>query len=167
MPAGAAVTGAKVKPAPYAKSLCSKIGKWQSTIVDASDDATAAGPTTAKAAKKVLLKLINRSLKATKKVVKDLKKVGDPDVTGGKQISNIFRQGFSQVVSRLTQTRQALKDADTGDTATFQAAARTAEDALEAGLESVQQGLRAAGTIDVPELNEAFNAESACTDITS
>jgi len=166
VPAGA-TTAVKAKPAPWAKSVCSKVGGWRSSIEKASEKAASAAPSTAKAAKKTLVKLIGRSLKATKKLSKDLKKIGTPGVNGGKQVSSIIRQGFKQVQSTLGQALKELKAADTGDAATFLTAARLTEDSLEAGLEHVEQALRAATLIDVPELVEAFGAQSGCTDVTA
>src|SRR5687767_9979745 len=136
-----AITAAKAKPAPWAKSVCSKIGGWRNSIEKASDQAASAAPSTAKAAKKTLVKLVNRSLKATKKVIKDLKKIGAPNVADGKDVSSIISQGFKQVRSTFGQALKELKAADTIDPVSFQGAARAAEDSLEAGLEHVEQAL--------------------------
>ena len=165
-PAGAAA-GAKAKPAPWAKSVCSKIGAWRTTIEDASEQAASGAPANAKAAKKALVKLVGTSLKATKRLVKDLKKVGAPTVDDGKQISSVLVQQIRQVQATIAGALTQLKDAPTSDAATFQGAAHGVEDSLEAGLESVQQALRAATLFDAPELVAAFNAEPACTDITA
>jgi len=165
-PAGA-TSAAKSKPAPWAKSVCTKIGAWHKAIEKASDKATSGSPSSAKAAKKTLLKLLGSTITATKKLLKDLRKVGAPTGPGGKQASSIVQQGYVQALSTITEARSELKSASTSDVGEFQGAARTAEDSLEAGLEHVQQAMRAATTIDSPALVGAMNAQSACTDLTA
>lgn len=165
-PAGAA-TAAKAKPAPWSKSVCTKIGAWRKTIDKASAKATSGSPSTAKAVKKTLLKLLSSTRTATKKLLKDLKKIGAPAGSGGKLVSSTIQQGYVQALSTITEARSELKSADTSDVGAFQGAARTAEDSLEAGLEHVEQALRAATNIDSPDLLAAMNAQSACTDLTA
>lgn len=165
-PAGAA-SATKAKPAPWSKSVCTKIGTWRKTIEKASDKATSGSPSTAKAVKKTLLKLLGSTRTATKKLLKDLKEIGAPTGSGGKQVSSIIQQGYVQALSTISEARNELKAADTSDVGAFQGAARTAEDSLEAGLEHVEQALRAATTIDSSDLVAAMNAQMACTDLTA
>ncbi|MEX0666147.1 MAG: hypothetical protein WD598_15455 [Acidimicrobiia bacterium] len=157
---------AKAKPAAYAKSVCSSLDSWLTKIESASAQASAAPPTTPAQGKKALLKLVGSAVNATKALVGKLKKTGPPAVEGGADVQSIVVGQFKQVQSTLTNARKSLKQLPADDPVAFVAQSRTAQDAVEAGLESVQAALNAASALDVAPLVKAFNAQATCQQLT-
>ena len=162
----AASAPTKAKPAAWAKTVCTALGDWRAKIVSAAADAGTNPPTTAAQGKKALLKLTGKSLAATKALVAKLKKAGPPAVSGGGDVASIVIDQFNQAARTFATVRKSLKKLSTDDPGAFVNASRTAEDALESGLEHVQAALNAGTTLDVAPLVTAFNAESACQDLT-
>jgi hypothetical protein len=163
---GSASAPAKSKPAAYAKSVCTSLNSWLTKVDAASAQASATAPTTPAEGKKALVKLVKSALKATKALVGKLKKAGPPAVDGGPDVHEIIVGQFKQVQSTLTTARAAVKEVSPDDPVAFVAQSRTAQDAVEAGLESVQAALNAASDLDAAPLVEAFNAQAACQQLT-
>jgi len=170
LPMAAAVGGAsapaKAKPAAYAKSVCKSLSTWLTKIETAAAKASATPPTTPAKGKKALVKLVGSALTATKKLVGKLKKAGPPAVEGGGDVQSIIVEQFKQVQSTMTTARTSVKRLPSDDPVAFVAQSRTAQDALESGLESVQAGLNIANDLDVAPLVTAFNAQPTCQELT-
>jgi hypothetical protein len=164
---GGASAPAKSKPAAYAKNVCTSLNSWLAKVDAASTQASATPPTTPAEGRKALMKLVGATLKATKVLVGKLKKAGPPIVEGGADVHEIVVGQFKQVQSTLTTARSVVKQVSPDDPVAFVAQSRTAQDAVEAGLESVQAALNAASDLDVAPLVEAFNAQSACQQLTA
>jgi hypothetical protein len=154
-------------PAPWAKSVCGALDAWVRAVTKASSKAADSSPTTAAATKKALTGLLNRTVKETAKVRAKLAKAGKPSVSGGKQIAATVNEGFRQVNSSLKGAKQSLAAADPADAATFTAAVRGTQDALESGLESIQAAFSAARDADASALVTAFAAEPTCQAVAS
>lgn len=159
--AGAAAP-AKAKPAAWAKTVCTSLTAWIDKIESASASASATPPATPADGKKSLVKMVSASISATKKLVKKVKKVGAPAVENGSSVQSIVLGQLKQVQSTLTGAKATLQQLPTDDPSAFVAQSRTAQDAIEAGLEGVQAALNAASDLDIAPLVEAFNAESSC-----
>jgi hypothetical protein len=166
-PVAASAPAAKAKPDAWATDVCSALGDWVTKVEDVSGAATDVGATTPAEGKKALVKLVNGALKATKALVGDLEKAGAPAVQRGSAVAQIVRGQFEQVQSTLTNARATLKQLSTDDPAAFVSQSRAAQDAIEAGLESVQAALNAATDLDVAPLVAAFNEASACQGLTT
>jgi hypothetical protein len=162
--AGAAVPAAAptTAPAPWAKSVCGALDAWVRAVTKASSAAAASSPTTAAATKKSLTAMLSRTVKETAKARAKLAKAGKPNVAGGKQIAATVNEGFRQVSSSLKGAKQAVATADPADPATFTAAVRGAQDAVESGLESIQAAFSAARDTDTDALVTAFASEPSC-----
>jgi hypothetical protein len=163
---GSASAPAKAKPAAYAKSVCTGLSTWLTKIESAAAQASATPPTTPAQGKKALVKLVGSALTATKALVGKLKKAGPPAVERGGDVQSIMVEQFKQVQATLTNARKSLKQLPADDPVAFVAQSRTAQDALESGLESVQAGLNIASDLDVAPLVKAFNAQPACQELT-
>jgi len=163
--AGAAVP-TKTKPAKFAASVCTSLGDWVTKIEAAAEKASATPPTTPAAGKKALVKLVGSAIGATKTLVAKLKKAGTPAVEDGALVASTVTQQFKAVQSALTSARVTLKQIPADDPVAFVAQSRTAQDAIESGLEGVSGALDAASNLDVAPLAEAFNAESSCAALT-
>lgn len=157
-----AIASTKTKPAKWAATVCTSLGDWVTTIEAAGEKAAATAPTTPAAGKKSLVKLIGSAIGATKALVKKLKAAGVPAVDDGALVASTIGQQFKAVQSALTSARTTLKQIPADDPVAFVAQSRTAQDAIEAGLEGVQGALNAATNLDVAPLVEAFNAEPSC-----
>lgn len=158
---------AKTKPATWAKSVCGSLGTWLDKIESAAAHTAAAPPTTPAEAKKALVKLVGTAIGATKKLVAALKKAGPPAVKGGGDVASIVIDQFNQTARTFSSVRKSLKALPSDDAVAFVAASRSAEDALESGLEHVQAAFNAASNLDVAPLVKAFNAQPACQQLTA
>jgi hypothetical protein len=152
----------KAKPAAWAKTVCTSLTTWIGSIESVSADASATPPATPADGKKALVKMVNASIAATKKLVKKVKKVGAPAVENGSSVQSIVLGQLKQVQSTLTGAKATLQQLPTDDPAAFVAQSRTAQDAIEAGLEGVQAAINAASDLDIEPLVAAFNAEASC-----
>jgi len=154
-------------PGPWAKSVCGALDAWVGAVDNASSKAVDASPTTAAATKKALTAMLTRTAKETAKLRAKLAKAGKPKVAGGKQIAATVKEGFRQVQSSLKGAKRSLATADPADSATFTAAVRGAQDAVESGLESIQAAFSAARDTDASALVTAFAAEPSCQAVAS
>ncbi|MEX2256213.1 MAG: hypothetical protein WEC34_12300 [Acidimicrobiia bacterium] len=157
-----AAGAATQSPKKWAGSVCGALDAWIGDITAASDAAGKAAPTSSAQVKKKLTKVLVLTQGETKTLIKKLKAAGEPDVKGGKQIAATMREGYAQVLRTVTSARKVLSKASTKDPTVFMNAARTAQDALESGLEGIQAAFSAARTADTPALVTAFAANKRC-----
>ena len=158
---GRSVTRATA-PAPWAKQVCSALGSWLDALDRAAETAAGDGGD-AIAAKKALTKMLKNARKATATAQGKLLKAGAPKSPNGKQIASFVKETYAQVLRSITQAQKAVARAKATDPVAFVTAARSAQDAVEASLESQQAALRSATDADDPKLVAAFAEESACT----
>jgi paraquat-inducible protein B len=156
VPAGAA------SPKAWTTSVCGALDTWVTKVSAASATTTKTAPKSSVDAKKRLTKLLSTTQQQTKELLAEVTEAGKPDVKGGQQIAATMREGFAQVQRTVAQARRSLAQAPTSDPTTFMAAARTAQDALEAGLEGIQAAFSAARTADAAPLLKAFAANDDC-----
>jgi hypothetical protein len=167
LPLTAASGAGAAAPKDWAGSVCGALDTWVTKVSAASTKTKTAVPKSAADAKKRLLKLLTTTQRQTKALVAELKRAGKPDVKGGQQIAATMREGFAQVQRTITQARKSLASAPTSDPTTFMTGARTAQDALEAGLEGIQAAFSAARTADAPALVKAFAANDDCAAVSA
>jgi hypothetical protein len=161
---GTSATASAAPPAAWATSVCGALDTWRQDVDTAADKAAAAGATDAKRAKKALNTFLASADGATSDLVDALKQAGAPSGSGGKKVATTLKSSFGQVNRAIAQAKKTVAKAKTGSTGAFVATARSAQDAVEAGLESTQAALGAARFLDSPALLAAFSAESACAD---
>jgi hypothetical protein len=162
--AGGRSVAAATPPAKWTGSVCTSLAAWRDTLHTA---ASTAGETTTGAplaSKQALSKLLATSNAATVKLLATLKKAGVPADTGGKKTASTIRQGFAQAQRSIAEAKKSVAKASAKDKAKLLASARSAQDGVEAGLESVQTALGVARYLDSPALLDAFKAEVACAD---
>jgi hypothetical protein len=160
---GRSVAGATA-PAKWTGSVCTSLATWRDALTTAASTAGETSTGDAKASKQALSKLLTASDAATAKLLASLKKAGVPSDTGGKKTASTIRQGFAQAKRTIAQAKKTVAKASPKDKAKLLATARSAQDGLEAGLESVQTALGVARYLDSPALLDAFTAEIACSD---
>ena len=156
IPAGA------TSPKAWTNSVCGALDMWVTKVNAASAKTSKTAPKSSVDAKKRLTKLLSTTQQQTKVLLADVKDAGKPDVKGGQQIAATMREGFVQVQRTVAQAKRSLAQAPTTDPTTFMTAARTAQDALEAGLEGIQAAFSAARTADAAPLLKAFSANDDC-----
>lgn len=156
LPAGAA------SPKAWTKSVCGALDTWVTKVSAASAKTVTTAPKSSVDAKRRLMKVLSTTQQQTKALVAEVKDAGKPDVQGGQQIAATMREGFAQVQRTIAQAKRSLAQAPTTDPTTFMTAARTAQDALEAGLEGIQAAFSAARAADVAPLLKAFAANDDC-----
>lgn len=161
---GTSATASAAPPAAWATSVCGALDTWRQDVDTAADKAAAAGATDAKRAKKALNTFLASADGATSDLVDALKQAGAPSGSGGKKVATTLKSSFGQVNRAIAQAKKTVAKAKTGSTGAFVATARSAQDAVEAGLESTQAALGAARFLDSPALLAAFSAEPACAD---
>jgi hypothetical protein len=157
---GASTSAAAAPPAAWATSVCSALDTWRQDIDAAASTAAAADATDAKSAKKALNTFLTSADGATGDLVASLKQAGAPSGPGGKKAASTVKSSFAQVDRAIAEAKKSVARAATG--AKFVTTTRSAQDAVEAGLESAQTALGAARFLDSPALLAAFSAESAC-----
>jgi hypothetical protein len=158
VPAGAAGESPKA----WSTSVCGALDTWVSQIGKASAKTAKVAPKSAADVKKRLGKLLTTTQQQTKKLLGELKDAGRPNVKGGQQIAATMREGFAQVKRTVAQAKKSMKSASTKDPQAFTTAARTSQDALEAGLEGIQAAFSAVRTADAGPLLKAFAANQDC-----
>jgi len=167
LPLAAASGAGAASPKDWAGSVCGALDTWVTKVSAASAKTSQSVPSSAADAKKRLMKLLTTTQRHTKTLVAELKRAGKPDVKGGQQVAATMREGFAQVQRTITQARKSLASAPTSDPTTFMTGARTAQDALEAGLEGIQAAFSAARTADAPALVKAFAANDDCAAVSA
>ena len=165
--AGAVVDAKKAKPAAWATSVCTAANTWVGTVESSSTSASSSAATAPKAAKKKLQSIVAKSIAATKKLIAKVKKAGTPDVPGGSDIIKIVLDEYKQVQRTFVAAQKQLKTAPTTDATALSGVARATEDALESGLEHVEQAMRLATNVDAGPLVDAFASEPACANVTA
>lgn len=155
--AGGRASAQATAPPSWAKQVCASLGSWVNTLE--SGASSSAGATSAKAAKKSLVKLLAKAEGATSTAIGKVGKAGAPKVPDGKAVASLLRQQLTQVKKTITQGKKQVAAAKG---AGFVAGARAAQDGFEAGLESIQQALQSASTLDAAPLLAAFNATPSC-----
>jgi len=153
---------AAASPKAWASSVCGALETWVTKIDQASAKTAKVAPKSAADVKKRLGKLLTTAQQQTKTLIGELKDAGKPDVRGGQQIAATMREGYAQSLRTITQARKSLANASTRDPEAFATAARTTQDALEAGLEAIQAAFSAARAADAAPLVTAFAANDDC-----
>jgi hypothetical protein len=157
-----AAPASAASPKEWTSSVCGALDTWVTQIAKASSKTAKVAPKSAADAKKRLGKLLTTTQQQTKKLSSELKSAGKPDVKGGQQIAATMREGFAQVQRTVAQAKKSLAQASTQDPESFATAARTAQDALEAGLEAIQAAFSAARNADAAPLVKAFASNPDC-----
>jgi hypothetical protein len=164
---GGAPAQAATAPVQWADSVCGALRSWVDTVHNASAAAAKSKPGSAANVRTKLTKLLALTQHETSSLLADLKRAGEPDVKGGKQIAATIREGFRQVLGAVADAKKTLAKAKTKDPTGFLNAARSVQDALESSLEGVQAAFSAARTADVAPLLAAFAADKDCRAVAS
>jgi len=159
--AGGRTATSATAPKPWAKQVCSALGTWLDALDRASDKAAGASGDAAHF-KKALTQLLKTAQKATAAAQAKLKGAGAPKAPGGKQIAGFLKGGYAQVSKTIAQALKSVARAKPVDPVAFAAAARSAQDGLEAGLESQQAAFASASDADAPALIAAFADQPSC-----
>jgi hypothetical protein len=156
------VGAATASPDQWTGAVCGALDSWVHDVHAAAEKVATSRPTSARNVRTKLTKLLALSQRETAALLAALKKAGQPDVKGGKQIAATLREGFVQVQRTVVDARKTLAKASTKDPKAFMDATRSVQDSLEAGLEGVQAAFSAARTADVGPLLTAFAANKHC-----
>ena len=156
---------AGASPKAWAKSVCGALDSWTSDVTAASAKAAKAKPKSAVEVRKQLTRLLATTEVQTRSLLADLKRAGQPDVKGGKQIAATMREGYAQVLRIVAGSKKTLGKVETLDPVAFTNAVRGVQDSLESGLEGVQAAFSAVRSADAPTLIAAFEANKRCRNV--
>jgi hypothetical protein len=162
---GAAAPGAPTKEVSaekWVRSICTALGDWEDALADAraNQDPEATKPDELK---ETVVAYLDEVTEATNTLLSDLKKAGTPDVDNGKAVARVFRKGFRQARDTFADAANAAEDLDTDDQAQFDEEVAEIVTAIEEGATEIGATFDEADSeYDVPELDEAFEAEPAC-----
>ena len=104
--AGGRASAQATAPPSWAKQVCAGLGSWVNTLE--SGASSAAGATSAKAAKKSLTKLLAKAEGATSTVIGKVGKAGAPKVPDGKTVASLLRQQLTQVKKTIAQGKKQI-----------------------------------------------------------
>ena len=149
-------------PDEWTGAVCGALDTWVHDVNAAAEKVAASRPTSAVNVRTKLTKLLAVAQRETNALLGVLRKAGQPDVKGGKQIAATLREGFVQVQRTIVGAKKALAQASTKDPKAFMNATRSVQDSLEAGLEGVQAAFSAARSADAAPLLTAFAADKHC-----
>ena len=149
----------------WARSVCTSLTDWTDALADAQDehDLDATDPEESKEAVVAYLEQVTDDTDA---LLDGLEKAGTPDVEDGKAIARTFRKGFKQARETFADAAQDAEALDTDDREQYVEDVREISEAInEGGAEIGETFDEADRKYDVPELDEAFDAEPACSGI--
>ena len=162
---GAAAPGAPAKEVSaekWVRSVCTALGKWEDALAAAraNQDPDATEPEDRKEA---VVDYLDEVTDATSTLLADLKKAGTPDVDNGKAVAKAFRKGFGQARATFVDASDAAERLETDDPAQFDDDVADIVSAIETGAGEIGETFDEADSkYDVPELDQAFEAEPAC-----
>jgi hypothetical protein len=156
--------GGKVTAKAFAHSVCSAVLQWQADIQKRSGDVSTQLGTSPDAAKgkQVLGDFIDGIITDTDTVITKLKGAGTPDVDQGQTASDALVNAFQQVKTSLTGVRTSIDGLPTDDPVAFQQAATNLSTSISSSFDSVATSLK---DVKVPALDDAFNADTACSSV--
>jgi hypothetical protein len=162
---GAGFPAGGVSAERWVSSVCTSLSDWADALVEAQEnhDLDATDPEESKDA---LVGYLEEVTNETEALIKALKKAGTPAVDDGKALAKTFRKGFIQARDTFEDAVDAARDLDTDDKSAFQDDVLEIRDAIASGAAEIGETFDDADEkYDVPEVDEAFKAEPACTGI--
>ena len=163
---GAGFPTKTVSPEKWVKSVCTALGTWADDLAAAQEDVDQ-DETDLERRQGDLAEYLDEVTDATNTLVKRLKKAGRPGVDNGKGVTRAFRRGFSQARDTFADAADDAEALETEDRSQFDEDVLEIQDAIRAGAADISATFDdAEEKYDVPELDEAFDDEAACSGIT-
>ena len=160
------VPAKEVSAEKWVKSVCTSLGDWAEDLA-AAQEGVDRSETDLDQTKDNLVAYLDDVTDATDALLKRLKKAGTPDVEDGKGVVTAFRKGFSQARDTFADAADDAESLDTDDTSQFEEDVVDIQDAIAAGADDIGATFDEADEkYDVPELDDAFEAEPSCSGIT-
>lgn len=163
---GAGFPAKEVSAEKWVKSVCTSLGDWAEDLA-AAPEGVDQSETDLDRTKNDLVAYLDGVTDATDALLKRLKKAGTPDVEDGKGVAGAFRKGFTQARDTFADAADDAENLDTEDRSQFEDDVLDLQDAIRAGAEDINATFDEADEkYDVPELDDAFEAEPSCSGIT-
>jgi len=154
-----------VEPEQWVESVCSSLGRWSENLADARQAADLDAPDLADR-KDALVVYLEAVTDATKRLVRQLKDAGAPDVDDGKEVAGTFRKGLEQARAGFADALALARDLRTRNPKRFRAAVADIGDRVAGGADAVERTFDVADRkYDDEKLDVAFANEPACAGI--
>jgi hypothetical protein len=167
--AGVTAAGAATSSAgEYAEALCTNLTSWQQEISDgeATVQADLQNAQSVSEVKTTFVQFLDDAVASGKVVVSELKAAGAPDVKDGAAVATTVRTAFAGIVKVFESARSDAKKLSTTDDSKFTAGVTKIQKSLDAASQKFGKAFTAAGKkYDTKELDTAFNAEPACSQL--
>ena len=160
---GAGFPAQTVPPAEWVESLCTSLTTWADDLAAArADNAVTEGNLGDR--RDALVSYLRQVTRDTDALLKRLRQAGTPDVEDGKAVGRAFRRGFRQARAAFAGARSDAEKLDPDRRRRFQNALEDIQGEITEAAETVGATFdTASARYDVAELDEAFNAEPACS----
>jgi hypothetical protein len=156
------------EPGEWVADVCSAVGSWVEGIQEESTalGETAQGAENLEQARDQFVDFFDQVIERTEQMLAQIDGAGAPAVDDGEAIAEDLRSTLEPIQGAFEDARDDAENLPTDDPAAFQ------EGATQIG-ETVQQEAQEIGQAfdglereyDVPELDEAFEEEEACSDV--
>lgn len=153
--------GDKVSAGDFASDICTAFKTWSQSIQDRQaslqkDLGPGASPQDGKDA---LEGFLSDAVDSSDTLIDDVNAAGIPDATNGEDAANTLRDAAEQAKEKLSAAHDKVDDLPTDSPQAFSSAAGKFGQDVKSALEEVGSGVN---EIKSPELDKAFNEESAC-----
>ncbi len=149
----------------WVKSVCTSLGDWAEDLA-AAQEGVDRSESDLDQQKEDLVAYLDEVTDATHALLKRLKKAGTPDVEDGKGVIGAFRKGFTQARDTFADAADDAESLDTEDASQFEEDVVDIQDAIAGGADDIGATFDEADEkYDVPELDDAFEAEPSCSGV--
>ncbi|HEX6310792.1 MAG TPA: hypothetical protein VF152_04150 [Acidimicrobiia bacterium] len=160
---GAGSSDERVRPARWAKAICTALSDWAGAIATAQRGVDPEEPDL-RERRRVLVEYLDSVAGATRTLLGEFKQAGIPDVDDGKPIARAFRQGVREARDAFAAAADDVAALQVADTETFEQGQNDVyEQIQEARGDAAAPFTEVAEKYDTAKLDAAFEKESACS----
>ena len=151
----------KVSASDYANDVCTAFQEFGEAVQSGQGelDSSLTANSSPQEGKDALATFFDAAVDASDQLVQDIEDAGTPDVENGEEAADAMQQIADEANSQFEDARQEVDQLPTDSPQSFARAARELRSDMQAATEDIGQGVR---EVDSPDLEEAFEEESAC-----
>jgi hypothetical protein len=160
---GVVPSAAQVAPDDWTSTICTSLTGWASELAERSGRFERLASTSPRRVKAELVEFLGAAVEVSEMLVDDVKGAGYPDVDNGRAIAALFTKGLTRTRVLFANAAREARRLQTSSASRFKAKAKHIERALDRGGREVENLFDSAKErYSVPELDRAFDAETAC-----
>jgi hypothetical protein len=157
-------------PGKYAASVCGALVDWQTTLQNSGTEMSSglSSSSTPSEVKSKFVDFMSAAVDATETLQSKAKSAGPPDVKDGEKFQADLDGALDTAVKAFKNARDKAKQLPTSDTAAFQSQASALGQTLtQEGNKISTQFNGLSGKYDSKDLNDAFDKEPSCKNVSS